>query len=220
MAREPLGSVSDKVGYVFQNPEHQFVTDSVFGELAFSLRPGAKRKKAIWLTAQEQVRVEKWLDRLGLLPLAEAHPFSLSQGQKRRLSVAAMLIRGQSVLILDEPTLGQDELQSEGLMSLMEELRREGRTVAVVTHDMRLVSEYADTLLVLAKGCVLFFGTPREFFAKPYQAESAGLALPTLGQVSALLHGEAGTPTDIHTIDAFVLAVNGSHAMTFGTRGA
>ncbi len=65
--------------------------------------------------------MDDWLDRLGLLQLAEANPFSLSQGQKRRLSVAAMLMRGQSVLVLDEPTLGQDELQSVRLMAMMRE---------------------------------------------------------------------------------------------------
>ena len=84
------------MGHVFQNPEHQFVSDTVLGELAFSLSPKAGSKGARHLTDTQRELVEAWLDRLGLLPLAEANPFTLSQGQKRRLSVAAMLIRGQS----------------------------------------------------------------------------------------------------------------------------
>ena len=86
--------LSGRVGYVFQNPEHQFVADSVHDELAFSLLPRAAEGRQPLTAAQEQL-VEEWLERLGLLPLAEANPFSLSQGQKRRLSVAAMLMRGQ-----------------------------------------------------------------------------------------------------------------------------
>ena len=129
--------VSSLVGYVFQNPEHQFVSDTVLGELAYSLSPKAGRKGARHLTAAQRELAETWLDRLGLLPLAEANPFTLSQGQKRRLSVAALLIRGQSALVLDEPTLGQDESQAGRLMAMMQEFRAAGGTVAMITHDMR-----------------------------------------------------------------------------------
>ncbi|HLA81949.1 MAG TPA: ABC transporter ATP-binding protein, partial [Thermoleophilia bacterium] len=168
-------AVSDRAGLVFQNPEHQFVTDTVFGELAFSLVPRAGRRRAGRLSAEQRALVESWLDRLGLLPLAEANPFSLSQGQKRRLSVGSMLIRGQSVLVLDEPTLGQDELQSQRLMTMMHELRAEGRTISMVTHDMRLVAENADSLVVLNGGRLTFSGTPAEFFSKPGELQAAGL---------------------------------------------
>ncbi len=199
----PTWAVSDRVGLVFQNPEHQFVTDTVFGELAFSLAPRSGRRHAGRLSTEQRSLVESWLDRLGLLSLAEANPFSLSQGQKRRLSVGAMLIRGQSVLVLDEPTLGQDELQSQRLMTMMHALRAEGRTVVMVTHDMRLVAENADSLLVLNGGKVMFSGTPTEFFRLPAEVEEAGLAMPALGQVSGRLHLEAGTANGLHTQDLF-----------------
>jgi energy-coupling factor transporter ATP-binding protein EcfA2 len=202
----PVGAVSDRVGYVFQNPEHQFVTDTVFGELAFSLSPKARRRRAGHLTVEQREQVEAWLDRLGLLLLAEANPFSLSQGQKRRLSVASMLIRGQSVLILDEPTLGQDELQAARLMAMMQEFRAGGGTVAMVTHDMRLVSEYADSLVVLAEGRSVFAGVPGDFFSRPELVEAAGLAVPALGRLSSDLHEAAGTPNDLLTVPVFLRA--------------
>ncbi len=151
-------ALSERVGHVFQNPEHQFVSDTVLGELAFSLCPKAGRKGARHLTAEQRDRADAWLERLGLLPLAEANPFTLSHGQKRRLSVAAMLIRGQSLLLLDEPTLGQDEEQAARLMAMMQAFRAGGGTVAMITHDMRLVAEYADSLLVLAEGRALYSG--------------------------------------------------------------
>jgi energy-coupling factor transporter ATP-binding protein EcfA2 len=202
----PAWAVSDRVGYVFQNPEHQFVTDTVFGELAFSLSPRARRRRAFHLTTEQRDRIEAWLGRLGLLPLAEANPFSLSQGQKRRLSAASMLIRGQSVLILDEPILGQDELQSARLMAMMQEFRGEGGTVAMVTHDMRLISEEADSLVVLTEGRSVYAGAPGDFFSQPESVEAAGLAVPALGRVSAALHEAAGTPEGLLTVKGFLRA--------------
>ena len=118
-----------------------------------------------------------------------------------------MLIRGQSVLVLDEPTLGQDELQSQRLMTMMHSLRAEGRTVAMVTHDMRLVAENADSLLVLNGGKVMFSGTPGELFRRPVEVEKAGLAMPVLGQVSHLLHGQEDTADGLHTQDLFCRAL-------------
>ncbi len=124
----PAWAVADRVGYVFQNPEHQFVADTVRGELAFSLSPKGRGRPGHLSPEQERL-VDEWLERLDLLKLAEANPFSLSQGQKRRLSVAAMLIRGCPVLILDEPTLGQDAvavLPADGDDGRVPEGRRHG----------------------------------------------------------------------------------------------
>jgi energy-coupling factor transport system ATP-binding protein len=203
----PASSISDRIGYVFQNPEHQFVSDTVLGELAFSLSPKAGRKGARHLAPAQREQADAWLDRLGLLPLAEASPFALSQGQKRRLSVAAMLIRGQAALFLDEPTLGQDELQSARLMAMMEEFRAEGGTVAMITHDMRLVSEYADSLLVLAAGRTVYSGDPGGFFSRPDLVAAAGLAVPTLGRVCEALREREGTPRGLLTVHAFLGAL-------------
>ncbi len=199
-------ALSDQVGYVFQNPEHQFVSDTVSGELAFSLSPKAGRKGSTYLTVQQRELVDEWLERLELLRLAEANPFSLSQGQKRRLSVAAMLIRGQSALILDEPTLGQDELQAARLMAMMQEFRAEGGTVAVVSHDMRLVSEHAGSLLVLSEGRAVYQGGPDGFFSQPELVVASGLAVPALGRVCAGLRALAGTPEGLLTVEAFLEA--------------
>ncbi len=175
------------VGHVFQNPEHQFVTDTVRGELAYSLLPRARRRPEAHLDEEQRWLVDSWLERLGLLGLAEANPFSLSHGQKRRLSVAAMLIRGQELLLLDEPTLGQDERQVTRLMALMQDFQAGGGTVLMITHDMRLVAEYADWLLVLRGGSLVYEGEPEGFLARPAAVEKAGLRTPALGGVCAAL---------------------------------
>jgi energy-coupling factor transporter ATP-binding protein EcfA2 len=198
-------AISGRVGHVFQNPEHQFVTATVYGELAFSLSAKAGRKGARYLSPGQRQLVESWLDRLGLLSLAAASPFSLSQGQKRRLSVAAMLIRGQSALILDEPTLGQDEVQAARLMAMAEQFREAGGTVVMITHDMRLVAEHATHLLVLAEGQAAFAGSPADFFSHPPLVEAAGLEMPVAGRVSVGLL-QRSDPCGLLTIDAVLTA--------------
>jgi len=204
-----------KVGHVFQNPEHQFVSDTVAGELAYSLRPDAGPRALARLTRAQRGLVDVWLERLGLSALAEANPFSLSHGQKRRLSVAAMLIRGQSVLVLDEPTLGQDEAQAQLLMAMVEEFRARGGSVIMVTHDMRLVAEHADLVLVLREGRCEYLGGPQALFGREDLVERAGLAMPPVGRVSAALRVLANTTTGLHTVEAFLRAA-GRNLRGFG----
>ncbi|MBW4033124.1 MAG: ABC transporter ATP-binding protein [Acidobacteria bacterium] len=122
-----------RIGTVFQNPEHQFVAATVREELALGPR-------ALGLpNAEIGARVESLLDRLGLSALAGANPFTLSGGQKRRLSVAAVLASRPRVLVLDEPTFGQDAVTWAALVSLLDELRASGTAIVAATHDIRFL---------------------------------------------------------------------------------
>jgi energy-coupling factor transport system ATP-binding protein len=196
-------AIAEKIGHVFQNPEHQFVSDTLRAELGFSLSPRTRGRR---LTPEEARSVDQWLDRLGLLSLAEANPFSLSQGQKRRLSVAAMLIRGCPVLVLDEPTLGQDEAQAARLMQMMGEFRAVGGTVVTVTHDMSLVAEHANKVLVLARGRGVYSGSPAGLFRTPVVVETAGLGLPAVARVALGLEEATGAGGRLLTIAEFASA--------------
>lgn len=119
------------------------------------------------------------LTRFGLRRHASQHPFSLSQGQKRRLSVATMLMHNVNVLMLDEPTFGQDAKTARECMQMLREIQKEGTAVLMVTHDMELVSDYADTILVLCGTKLVFRGTPDALFSDNTRiAEQAHLALP------------------------------------------
>ena len=190
-----LADISRKVGHVFQNPEHQFLGETVLGELALSLVPFAGRKAPDRLTQEQRALVLDWLTRLGLRERVDDSPFALSHGQKRRLSVATMLIREPSLLVLDEPTLGQDEAQVQRLMDLVEDFRARNGSVVMITHDMRLVAEYADVLLVLVEGRRLFFGPPRDFFADHGLVERAGMGLPPVARVARVLGEESKIET-------------------------
>ncbi|WP_177174824.1 ABC transporter ATP-binding protein [Frigoribacterium sp. MCBA15_019] len=133
-----------RVGTVFQDPEHQFLTATVRRELAVG-------PEALGASPREVAsRVDHLLDRLRLDHLAGANPFTLSGGEKRRLSVATVLASRPSLLVLDEPTFGQDARTWRELVALLAELLDEGRAVVAVTHDAEFASTLADDVLDLS----------------------------------------------------------------------
>lgn len=184
-SRADAGALSRAVGFVFQNPEHQFVAATVFDELALPLR--LRRVSEAEVTE----RVSEMLERFGLAGREASHPFLLSGGQKRRLSVGTALIAGAPVLALDEPTFGQDRARADELMSLLAGLNAGGTTVIVVTHDMQLVAEYATRVAVLAGGRLLAHTSPTELFADADLLRRAGLRRPPLADA---LRGVAAHP--------------------------
>jgi energy-coupling factor transport system ATP-binding protein len=141
--RWPADELVRRIGTVFQNPEHQFMTGRVRDELALGpLRAGSGDAAAHRLA-------DELLARLGLAPLAEANPFTLSGGQQRRLSVATALATRPAVVVLDEPTFGQDRDTWAELVALLAEQQDEGRALVLVTHDAAVVSALADDVLAL-----------------------------------------------------------------------
>ncbi|WP_354568373.1 ATP-binding cassette domain-containing protein [Glaciihabitans sp. UYNi722] len=132
-----------RVGMVFQDPEHQFLVADVRAELAVG--PRALKLSETQVTQ----RVDELLDRLHLDALATANPFTLSGGEKRRLSVATVLATRPRLLVLDEPTFGQDSRTWEELVALLAELLRSGTAMLAVTHDTDFVEALAERTLRL-----------------------------------------------------------------------
>ncbi len=190
-----------RIGYVFQNPEHQLITNSVADEVGFGLR--------VMGLAEDEIngRVTAFLTQFGLLKLARANPFTLSHGEKRRLSVATMLAAGQKTLILDEPTFGQDQRNAGALMQLLNDLHAAGRTVIIITHDMTLVAEYARHVAVMAAGKLLFHGATAAVFAQPELLAQARLTLPPLAELSGRLALHNAKWDGLHTVEQFLGAV-------------
>jgi energy-coupling factor transport system ATP-binding protein len=132
-----------RIGTVFQNPEQQFLTGRLRDELALGpLRSGEH-------AAAARATADGLLERLGLTPFAEANPYTLSGGQQRRLSVATALATSPRVLVLDEPTFGQDAATWREVVTLLAEQRARGCAVVVVTHDRDLVAVLADDRIAL-----------------------------------------------------------------------
>lgn len=172
-ATASLRELSRRVGFVFQNPEHQFICDTTADELAHSLRVHSVPAQTI------SSRVDQMLERLDLIAERDRHPFLLSGGQKRRLSVGTALIGGARVLVLDEPTYGQDRDRAAELLDLLSLLREEGTTVIAATHDMQLVAEHATQIAVLSEGRLLAHGPTRSVLDSD-ALEGAGLLPPPL----------------------------------------
>ncbi|MGB3730729.1 ATP-binding cassette domain-containing protein [Microbacterium sp.] len=161
--------LSSRVGFVFQNPEHQFIAATVREELAFGLK--LQRVDA----AEVDQRVDEMLDRFGLRYKADEHPFLLSGGEKRRLSVGTALITRPAVVALDEPTFGQDAERAAELLDLLRELQQAGTTIVIVTHDLDLVDAYATHTIVLGDGGLIAAGPTGETLRHAVSASDPGI---------------------------------------------
>ncbi|ATW25855.1 hypothetical protein DCMF_14730 [Candidatus Formimonas warabiya] len=174
-----IAHLTEKVGYVFQYPDNQLITDTVYDEVAYSLR---LRK-----TPEEKVNemVNYALDTVGLSKtLMKRHPLTLSMGEKRRLSIATMLTLDQDLLILDEPTMGLDWGVLSSIMNLCAELNKAGKTIIYVTHDMRCVAEWASRVVVIDEGRIWFDGHPGEYFSLQELQNKTLLGKPSICRLS------------------------------------
>jgi energy-coupling factor transporter ATP-binding protein EcfA2 len=150
------------VGYVFQNPDHQVFKESVWEDVEFGL------KNLNYSPKDVETITYRTLEKLDLLHVRELHPFRLGKGDRQRLAVAGILVMSPKVLIVDEPTTGQDPERARQIMRLLTELNREQKiTIITVTHAMDLVVEFCKRVVVLGLGEVLLDGTPSEVFSKP-----------------------------------------------------
>ena len=167
----PLRKWSDRtyyqqVGFVFQQPDFQFLKQTVTDELAISC------------ATFDPERVQTALRHYRLTDVADQSPLALSLGQKRRLSVATMLLERKAVLLLDEPTFGQDAETTAHIIDVLHQAREAGTTVIMVTHDMELVHRYADRVVVIGEERVQFDGTPLELFQEEALLEQNQLFRP------------------------------------------
>ncbi|MBV7504380.1 energy-coupling factor ABC transporter ATP-binding protein [Bacillus sp. sid0103] len=168
----PDRKLYEKAGFVFQNPEHQFITDTVFEEVAF----GGRQRN--WPEELIHTKTMQFLEEFGLESYQDAHPYTLSLGQKRRLSVATMLLFDQALLLLDEPTFGQDEKTANELIQRLKERQAQGTTIVMVTHDMDLVDRFSDHVLLFNKGRVTYQGSPYGLFSDPNLCRESALIPP------------------------------------------
>jgi energy-coupling factor transport system ATP-binding protein len=138
--------LAERIGFAFQNPELQFVANTVRSELEYSL------PKSLFTAKQCRERVDRMLMQFGLERLDERHPYQLSLGQKRRLSIATAMIREPEVLLLDEPTFGQDARNTFVMLDMLEQLRAAGTAIVMVTHDPEIVRRYCTDIWRIQKG--------------------------------------------------------------------
>ena len=188
---------SDAIGFVMQNPNHMISCDLVFDEVAFALRQKGY---------DEELIKERVLDVLGLCDLRSYHhwPISaLSYGQKKRVTIASILVTDPKILMLDEPTSGQDYVRYTALMEFLSELNRTlGLTILFITHDMHLALEYTQRSLVLHQGRLIADTKTSEVFSDEALLKQANLKETSLYTLAK----RCAVPDIPNFIEAFVQA--------------
>lgn len=166
-----------RVGYVFQNPDHQLFCTTVMEELMFGpLKTGVPRDEAM----RRAMDIMEWL---GLTEYRDQHPFSLGKGHRRRLAIGSVLSIDPEVLVVDEPTTGQDWKGSKEIMQLLNHLNRErGITIIIITHSVRLVAEHCRRVVVMSRGEIIYDGPVRTMFKQKSVMERAFLHPPPINQ--------------------------------------
>lgn len=195
-----------KVGMVFQYPEHQLFAETVFDDVAFSL----KNFEPDLTEEQKEERVKEALSLVGLdiEKVKEKSPFELSGGQKRRVAIAGVIVSRPEVLVLDEPVAGLDPVGKKEFLKLLHALHQSFvKTIIIVSHDMDVVAEHCNKTAVFSHGKICAVGTPKEIFSNYIQIEELGLELPTTAKLVKRLK-EKGIEIDCDlTVKDFVRAI-------------
>ena len=194
-----LRQLRSKVGIVFQNPDDQLFSASVYQDISF----GAVN---MGLPSEEvHRRVNVVMEQIGITYLKDRPTHSLSFGQKKRVAFAGIMVMQPEVIILDEPTAGLDPVGVSELMQLQDVCRQQNTTIILSTHDIDVVPIYADVIDVMDQGHVIAHGTPEEIFAQPELLRSHHLRLPRISHLLEILQKEDGWD-----VDASVSTISGA----------
>jgi cobalt transport protein ATP-binding subunit len=181
VSKHKVSEMARVVGYCFQNPDHQIFCDTVYEEVAYGPR------NLHLSQAEIEERVIEALSAVGLLHLQASMPRDLSKGQRQRLAVASVLSMRPEVLIVDEPTTGQDYRAGVDMLSLVQRLNQAGHTVLFITHDMPMVARFAQRVIVFRDGQILLDGTTREVFGQADMLRTTFLAPPQITSLAQAL---------------------------------
>ena len=152
---------AERVGYVLQNPNQMISTNMIFDEVALGLRLRNVPE------AQIESRVHQALKTCGLYEFRKWPISALSYGQKKRVTIASILVLGPEILVLDEPTAGQDQRNYTEIMEFLDSLQQKGHTIIMITHDMQLMLDYSDRAIVVTDGRIIADLSPAELFTRP-----------------------------------------------------
>lgn len=205
ISRRKTAELVSEIGYCFQNPDHQIFSKTVYEEIAFGLvNIGIDE-------SQIAERVNVALDLVGLKGVSNENPHNLGKGERQKVALASTIVLEPETLVIDEPTTGLDWLESQRILNLIHELNLKGTTVLVVTHDMRIVREYATRVLAMNAGEIVFDGTPYELIQTPEVFKIANVAMTPVFQLyyalSSRFPSEQMEP--LHSLEDFSVFVAG-----------
>jgi energy-coupling factor transport system ATP-binding protein len=185
-----VASLSRNVGFVFQNPDHQLFSETVEDEIAFALRNFGFEEETV------KERVNWALNLLNLTQYDKTSPFMLSGGERKRVALAAVLAWDPKILILDEPTIGQDYQQKEKLRQFILQMKTQRRTIIIVTHDVEFVAECNPRVLLMREGKITADGEARTVLSNLDLLTQASVVPPQIAQIFLQLP-ELELPKDV-----------------------
>ena len=189
-----LDGLARVVGYCYQNPDHQIFARTVREEVAFGPRNLGMSSRLVNKAVNEALAL------VGMEELAASPPYVLGRGQRQKLAVASIIAMGSEVLLVDEPTTGLDLRGALGLMDLLREWNSGGRTIFIITHDMKIVAEYAQRAVVLSKGRIIADGPTREILSDQATLARAFLKAPQMIRVAQALDSRLDIARDTLTV--------------------
>jgi len=172
-----VAALARNVGFVFQNPDHQLFSETVEEEMAFALRNFGFKENII------KRRVTWALNLLGLTQYRKTSPFMLSGGERKRVALASVLAWNPKILILDEPTIGQDYQQKEKLRQFILQMRAQRKTVIIVTHDVEFVAECNPRVLLMQEGKIVADGEAKKILTNTEILTQASVVPPQIAQI-------------------------------------
>jgi energy-coupling factor transporter ATP-binding protein EcfA2 len=188
VAETPTHTLAREVGFCFQNPNHQLVAFKVREEIAFGLR--AHEVDA----AEIEGRVREALEFVGMSEYLEAEIFALGKGQKQRLALASVLALRPRILVIDEPTTGQDPFMAQEIFDVLRRLNRAGTTILAITHKIDLAAAYATRAVVLSQGQVAYDGPFPPLLSDLDLMRRHSLEPPATTQLAGLLRDHGVPP--------------------------
>ncbi len=190
-SKPKLRELRNDICVVVQNPDEQIFSSTVEGDVAFGPMSMELPKEEV------DERVESALDMVGMLDYRRRPSTQLSYGQRKRVSLAGALAVRPKVMILDEPTAGLDPQMAREVMELIDQMCCDGTTVILSTHDVDLVYSWAEDIIVLNHGELVYSGAPEQFFSDPEKTAYAGLCRPHTFSVNSyvsMIGGKAESP--------------------------
>ena len=179
ISQDSIAERSERIGFVLQNPNQMISQTMIFDEVALGLRLRGIEE------AEVEARVHEVLKTCGLYSFRKWPISALSFGQKKRVTIASILVLKPEIIILDEPTAGQDYKTYTDIMTFLDSLQKQGHTIVMITHDMQLMLEHSDRCLVVVEGEIIADDKPVTILNQKDLLESANLkqtSLYTLGQ--------------------------------------
>ena len=194
--KQEMRMLRKEIGIVFQEPDQQIVSQTVFHEVAFGLMNLGYPKKEV------KQRVLAMLEKLNIQDLKDCPPHYLSGGQKKSVTIADILVMEPEVLLFDEPTASLDPLNQENVERILGQIANEGKTIVVSTHDMEFASRFADRILVVGEGTIIGNGTPMEIFSDKNLLSRAFVKPPVLYEIMKVLKEKKILPNDLELTDS------------------